>query len=218
MSFNTDNSNKEDGMKRTIFLTGMIVAFLMAAIAFSAQPVMAADQAELVPMELDGTTWAIKTIVSVGKNGEKVTEEDTLLFKDKKFLSANYETKGYTATNYSLTVSEDDVTSFGTMQIKDKETTFWKGEIADGKINGSIHVQYPSGKNETRYFTGELSNGALNRKDETKPVVQVPEEPIVAQPVVPEVIVPEVKEAPIPPVVEDMEKIAPEEPQVPESK
>jgi len=155
-------------VKRTIVFIGLIGCFLMAAV-ICVQPVSAQDKqekAELVPMELDGTEWAIKFTI-VNENGEKEYQEDQLIFKGKKFISELYEKKGYQPTNYSLSVSERDVTSFGTMQIKDKETSFWKGEVVDENISGSLHVQYPEGGNETKYYKGTLSGGTLKRRGET---------------------------------------------------
>ena len=188
-------------MRKTILFIGIMLGCLMLTTIFPVQSVLAADKDKLVPMELNGTEWAIEFTV-VNKKGEKSLEEDVLIFKDKKFISQGYEKMKYTPTNYSLSVSEEDVTSFGTMQIKDKETSFWKGEIRGEKINGSVHVQRPSGGNTTRYYKGELLTGDLKRKSKAKPVVR---KPIVPKPIV-QVIPPAVKKEPVKPVVEEAEK------------
>jgi hypothetical protein len=106
------------------------------------------------------------------------------------------------------------------MQIKDEETSFWKGEIRGEKINGSVHVQRPSGDNTTAYYKGELATGGLKRKSAPKPaVVQKPAapKPVVAKPVA-QVVPPVVKEELVEPVVEDVEQILEEKIQAVENK
>jgi hypothetical protein len=76
------------------------------------------------------------------------------------------------------------------MQVKDKETSFWKGDVTGETINGSLHVQYPGGNNETKYYSGKLTSGTLKRKEEPK------EEPVVEEPVTPQV------QAPVAPVAQ----------------
>ena len=187
-------------MKKIILLSVIIIGCLMLTVIFPVHPTLAADKAELMPMELDGTEWVVE-FVSKNKKGEKVIEKDTLMFKEEKFISKIYDKKGYDPTNYSLTVSEDDVTGYGTMQIKDKETSFWKGEVRGEEIIGSLHVQYPSGDNKTRYYTGTLLDGELKRKTEPKSVVQKPVQPPASRPAVKE-------EPPVQPMVEDVKKEA----------
>ncbi|MCK4882143.1 MAG: hypothetical protein KAS92_03870 [Candidatus Omnitrophica bacterium] len=157
-------------MKEAVLFSGIMIGCFILTTGFFVQAALADDKAELMPIELDGTEWIIE-VTSVNKEGAKKISEDTLLFKDKMFISKAYGKKGYTPTNYSLTISDDDVTSFGTMQIKDKETAFWRGSISGKKIEGSIHVQFPSGDNMTHQFTGQLLKGVLNRKSTPKPEI-----------------------------------------------
>jgi hypothetical protein len=172
-------------MKRIILFSGIILGCFMLTVMFPIQSTLAADKAgdevKLMPMELNGTEWAIE-MTSFTKKGEKKVNEDTLIFKNKQFISKAYDKKGYEPTNYSLTVSVDDVTSFGTMQLKDKETSFWKGTVTGEKIDGSLHIQYPEGENETRYYKGELSSGTLKRRGAR--VSRKPVEPPTQPPVV----------------------------------
>ena len=165
-------------MKKIILSAWITLGCLLLAVAFSVQPALAAEKEALMPMALDGTQWAIE-VTSVNKKGTKETAADALIFEDEKFISEAYQKKGYEPTNYSLTVDEEDVTNFGTMQIKDKETTFWKGKVSGDKISGSIHVQNPSGNNVTRYYKGTLSEGTLVRKSKAKPVKLPPPPPVV---------------------------------------
>ncbi|MBN1869863.1 MAG: hypothetical protein JW847_04725 [Candidatus Omnitrophica bacterium] len=168
-------------MKKIVLLTGIIIGCFLLTAGFPVQPALAAEdtvqageanlaeeaeEPRLMPIELDGTEWVVE-VTSINKKGEKVTEEDTLMFKNKQFVSKLYEKEGHQPTNYSLTVSKEDVTNFGTMQIKDKETSFWKGRVVGEVINGSLHIQYEKeGENETKYFKGNLSSGTLKRKED----------------------------------------------------
>jgi hypothetical protein len=171
-------------MKKIILTVTVIAGCLMLAMMPALS--QAQEKPKLMPMLLDGTEWEVE-VISENKKGEAVTDKDTLLFKDQKFISTSYQKKGYTPSNYSLIVSEDDVTSFGTMQLKDKETSFWKGDVTGDTINGSLHVQYPDGTNETKYYSGKLTVGTLTRKTEEAetPAVEAPVVPQVLAPVVP---------------------------------
>ena len=125
-------------------------------------------QKELIPMDLDATEWDV-AMVYVSENGKKETSEDKLLFNEKKFVSQAYEKKGYASTNYSLMAQPDGTTQFGTMQVKGKETVFWKGTVRDEMIDGSVHVQFSNGDHKTTYFNGKLTKGALVLLGQKKP-------------------------------------------------
>jgi len=144
-----------------------------------------ADKAKSVIMELDGTEWDV-TMVYVTKKGKKNTSEDKLIFSEKKFISEKYEKNGYDPTNYSLTLEGDGSTKFGTMQIKGKETLFWKGNVENDTIDGSVHTQFAGGKSpRTTYFNGTLVTGELKEKVK-KPLPPAPvvkKVPVVVEPV-----------------------------------
>lgn len=153
------------------------------------------EDKKAVPMDLNGTEWMVE-MVFVTSKGKKNMSDDTLLFADKKFISDGFDKKGYEPTNYSLTVEEDGSTRFGTMQIKGKETSFWKGKVKGDKIDGSVHTQFSNNTTSTTYFSGTLTSGALKPKVKTQPKfpTPTPEPPptkimpvVPAQPVVEEV-------------------------------
>lgn len=147
-------------MLSIIFLTCSVVAH-------------AKEDSGAVPMDLNGTEWAVE-MVYVTSKGKKNTSDDTLLFADKKFISGDFDNKGYTPTNYSLTLEEDGTTRFGTMQIKGKETSFWKGKVKGDKIDGSVHTQFSNNTTSTTYFSGTLTSGALKPKVKTQPKFPTP--------------------------------------------
>lgn len=160
-----------------------ILAFSLFAlpvtILSNPDPILAKD-AKIMPLELDGTEWEV-TMTFVTKKGKKKTSEDKLIFSDKKFISENFDKKGYDPTNYSATVQDDGTTKFGTMQIKGKDISFWKGVVKNNAIDGSVHTQFSGGEStRTTYFKGTLITGELKRKAEKPtpppvPVVQTEE-------------------------------------------
>lgn len=133
-------------------------------------------QEELVPLDLDDTEWDV-TMVYVSEKGKKESTEDKLLFSEKKFTSKNYKDKGYSATNYSATAQPDGTTRFGTMQVKGKETSFWKGTVRNDTIDGSVHVQFAKGQTKTTYFNGKLVKGVLVPLGQKKPEPTPPPAP-----------------------------------------
>ena len=167
-------------MKKRMLWQALLIGLLcFSATMFSWVPESAAQeevQEQPIPMDLDATEWDV-TMVYVSENGKKETSEDKLMFNDKKFISQAYESKGYTATNYSLTAQPGGTTEFGTMQIKGKETVFWKGTVRDDTVDGSVHVQFAKGANRTTYFNGKLTKGVLVPLGQKKPEPTPPPAP-----------------------------------------
>lgn len=128
--------------------------------------VWAQPQSKPAPFDLDGTKWDLEITYFDVKNKKK-TDKDTLIFAEKKIISEGHKRKGYEPTNYSVTAREDGVTTFGTMQTSQNETSFWQGEVLeDETIRGSLYVQDSKGVTKEYYLKGNLSNGVLKRKDE----------------------------------------------------
>jgi len=199
---------KEVGVKRnSILFKGIIgsvfvllITLLTSSVVFSAE-----DKSGLVPMDLDGTEWEVEMVTVLGK-GKKDTSSDTFIFKDKKFVSKNFEKRKYEPTNYSLVLEEDGSTKFGTMQIKGKETSFWKGNIKGDTIDGSVHTQLSGGTSKTTYFKGKLTSGALVPKVKIKPKFPKPAPIAIPKPVEPvaeqvQPVVDDIKQEPVSEVV-----------------
>jgi hypothetical protein len=162
---------------------------LTASIFLQSGLVSAQEKPKLLPLELNRTTWAVD-IVYVDQSGAKDTQQDTLVFEDGQFYSESFKKKGYEPTNYSVTVTEDDATNFGTMQNMEEESAFWDGRVVGEVIGGSLHVLSNNGKNKKEYyFKGKLASGVLERKDPTakpKAVESVPAVQLPVNAVVPE--------------------------------
>ncbi len=77
--------------------------------------------------EIDNTEWQIELSPLSGK-GKK--EAETVYFKDNKVSFAVYGKKGFPATNFTLTVQEDGMVIWETMQTSEKNgIAFWRGEL-----------------------------------------------------------------------------------------
>jgi len=151
-------------------LYSVIILFgLGLLVNFGVSTVFSQEKDKPQPLELDGTKWDIELTYFDAKKRKK-TENDTLIFADRKIISDEYKKKGYGPSNYSLNVSEDGTTSFGTMQIFKNETSFWKGKVSpEGMLQGSLHVQDSKGKTKEYYLKGKLISGNLRRKGEKAP-------------------------------------------------
>lgn len=161
-------------MKNQMFIVSMLCLSMALLGGCPELAALEAVEEELIPLDLDATEWDV-TMVYVSEKGQKESSEEKLLFSDKKFISQSYKDKGYAPTNYSATAQADGATRFGTMQVQGKETSFWKGTVMrDGMVDGSVHVQFPNGKNKTTYFNGKLTKGVLVPLGQKKPELVPP--------------------------------------------
>ena len=78
--------------------------------------------------ELNNTEWQIE-LTPLGGKGKK--ETDVVAFKDSQISFAAYMKKGFPATNFTLTVGDDGMVVWETMQGSEKAgTAFWRGEMS----------------------------------------------------------------------------------------
>lgn len=92
-------------------------------------------------VELNNTQWDIETKPMSGKGK---AEKDVLSFADSKVNSKNMGAKGFSATNFSMRLLEDNETyTWETMQVSEKSgTAFWRGDIgADGIMRGVVSIR-----------------------------------------------------------------------------
>lgn len=138
---------------------------------------------------LNGFTWNLDVTTTGGNPEERTTTKDSVIFKNNKLNSAGLSEKGFGTSNYSLTVGDDKVPVFETMQRNEVEATvFWRGELVDGKIRGVISVQ-EKGKPATAFsFRGEKAGEAA----------EIPAEKVEPQPE------PVIEETPPAPAVEEV--------------
>jgi hypothetical protein len=103
--------------------------------------------------DLENTSWNIQVTTS-GKENRK--SEDVLFFKDNQVASQELLAKGFKPTNYTLTLTDDGVIVFETMQTHPKDgTVFWRGELGQGNaMKGMISRISSDQKTQDYYFSG----------------------------------------------------------------
>lgn len=159
------------------------------------QPVFAEDTVGLKPEDiakisdeaqktLNGFEWTLEVVPSGVKKEDRKSIADTVVFKEGKMSSEGLSKKGYGTSNYTLTVGDDGIPVFETMQKDTSEgVAFWRGELVDGKIRGVISVQAPKSPATSFAFHGEKAGEAkeipaVREEPQPEPV----QTPVVAQP------------------------------------
>lgn len=95
--------------------------------AREAQLKNAREQQQKKLAELNNTEWQIEMTPLSGKGKKEI---DTVTFSANQVAIAGYVKKGFAATNFTLTVQEDGMVVWETMQTSDKAgTAFWRGEV-----------------------------------------------------------------------------------------
>ncbi len=101
--------------------------------------------------ELNSTEWTIE-LKSLANVSSEYPELDKLTFGDGKITSKFYESKGFNATNYNLTVTKDNRLVWDTMQKNSAgQTLFWHGEVNDEAMQGTLSLR--DGKNIAQDFS-----------------------------------------------------------------
>jgi hypothetical protein len=78
--------------------------------------------------ELNNTEWLVDMSPMAAKAGKK--ESDVVTFKNNQVSIASYVKRGFPTTNFTLTVQEDGVVIWETMQTSEKSgIAFWRGEF-----------------------------------------------------------------------------------------
>jgi hypothetical protein len=112
--------------------------------------------------ELNGTEWA----VTLTPSGSKANpEEDVLTFQDGKVVSKNFESKGFTATNYTITAPEGaDMAIWETMQTSSNSkegVIFIRGEWNKDTMRGVVSQQMDGGKSTKDYTFATTAKKAV---------------------------------------------------------
>ena len=135
---------------------------------------------EAKKIEINGSQWDVQIKAMDGKGS--LPEKDALTFQDGTFSSKYFSEKGFSPTNYTLTVErEDGPTVWETMQTSEKGgVVFWRGEWKDEAMSGIISRQLEKG-NEEYSFTSSGKQSISPTSTEEKSEEKV-ENPIEEQP------------------------------------
>lgn len=141
---------------------GVFVSLCVSAFSLGAP---AAADTEVEPLDVNDTKWELK-MVSFDAKGKKKEKSDTLIFENNTLIAEGFQKKGFTATNYSVSVQDDGTTTLSTMQISTKETAFWKVDVSPGigRISGKVTITPKTGTPEQYIFDGKLIQGAVMTK------------------------------------------------------
>ena len=110
-----------------------------------------------IQAQLNGTTWSLDLAASgQGKKSPK----DTVTFEDGKVSSARLSKAGYGQSNYTLTIGDDGVAVWETMQSQDgKGVVFWRGELHGSAMRGIVSEHPTEGENNDWSFSGAENSG-----------------------------------------------------------
>lgn len=110
---------------------------------------------EAKKVEVNGTQWEIQIKASGGKG--TLPDQDVLTFQDGKVSSAHFSENGFSPTNYTLTVEQEEgPTVWETMQTSEKGgITFWRGEWKDDVMSGIISRQLEKGSEEYSFSSSK---------------------------------------------------------------
>ena len=112
---------------------------------------------------LNGTEWKIELVSLVDRNKKM---SDTLVFKDNQVFSRNFSSRGFPASNYTITPQEDGMVVWETMQTSETEgVLFWRGDVAIDltAMRGILSCQFSGGKNEDYSFSS-VNKGPANQE------------------------------------------------------
>ena len=99
---------------------------------------------------LNNTEWEVVMNPLSGK-GKKI--EDTIIFYEGKVRLKELNEQGFPATNYTLTLQEDNKVVWETMQTADKEVVFFRGEVSANmdNMNGIVSFQRLEGNQDYNF-------------------------------------------------------------------
>ena len=113
----------------------------------------AAKQANAVA-QLNGTEWNIE-LTSMSGKAAKHPLKDTLKFTQGKIESSKLVAESFMASNYTVTVGDDEIPVWETMQTStEKGTAFWRGELHQDTMSGVLSKHPLKGEAEDYSFVG----------------------------------------------------------------
>jgi hypothetical protein len=130
----------------------------------SAPPVQAPDQAKVqedeIRSQLNGTRWAIESMPIGGAEKAKA-QKDTLTFDARQISSERLSKAGYAASNYTVTIGDDGVAVWETMQTKEGEgVAFWRCELHGSTMRGVLSKHPLEGATEDYSISGQPAKGS----------------------------------------------------------
>ena len=120
-------------------------------------PVKADPRVQEAQSRLNGTEWAIQVIPLSGTQPKHPTA-DTLRFEKDKVSSKQLGDSGFPSTSYTITVGDDGVVVWETMQTSgDTSVVFWRGEVHGETMRGIVSKHPANGEVADMAFSGKFS-------------------------------------------------------------
>ena len=120
--------------------------------------------------ELNGSSWEV--VLGSSSDPKMKGEKDTLTFQNGQFSSKNLSKRGFSPTNYTISLpSEDSKTAvWETMQTGKDGLVFIRGEWEKEQMRGDISEQLEGGKKTKEYYFTTASRIAIppTSKEEEK--------------------------------------------------
>ena len=152
--------------RRVLWCLGMLAGSLLAlAVAWAAdEPAPATDQRKeaqaQAASQLNGSSWSLELTPMSGDKPKKPLK-DTVQFDQGKVTSSSLSSKGYPSTNYTLTVGDDGIPVWETMQTSASEgVVFWRGELHGETMTGVLSKHPAEGAAEDYSFAGQRVGGS----------------------------------------------------------
>lgn len=101
--------------------------------------------------DLNGTIWDVD-LVAASALGEKIFIKDKIRFTGRSFESYYFKVRGFSGTNYTMTVQDNGVITWETIQKNPEgEMVSWRGDWEGDKMEGML--SYHSAGNSPRDFS-----------------------------------------------------------------
>ena len=117
------------------------------------------SQEEEIRATLEGTTWPLE-VTPLLSGGKTKGYKDTVTFTARQVISEKLSKGGYPSSNYSLTIGDDGVPVWETMQTKEAAgVVFWRGELHGSAMRGVVSKHPTEGAAEDFSFVGQEAAG-----------------------------------------------------------
>jgi len=132
-----------------------------------AEPVKPVSPEDEVRAKLDGTSWALE-VTPLSGAGKVKEQKDTVSFTARQVTSEKLSKAGYPSSNFSITIGDDGIAVWETMQTKEETgVAFWRGELRGSTMHGVLSKHPTEGAAEDFSFVGrEVAGKAVEASDQ----------------------------------------------------
>ena len=110
--------------------------------------------------QLNGTAWEIQLVPMPGEPSKRPLK-DVLKFQGGTVTAERLASDGHPASNYTLTVGDDGIPVWETMQtVEGKGVVFWRGEVYGDRMSGILSKHPLEGAAQDFSFSGRSMSAA----------------------------------------------------------